>query len=172
MATGTQLLTPEEFERFYAHQDTAYEYWFGEARPKSMPTTLHGIAQKTVTNLLDQLSYFTATEVDLHIDPNWRPRPDILASVAKLPRPYPVTPDGLFVVEILSPDDRWKDVHEKFENYSRIGIYLVWFIDPDGRTAWKWDHSRQSIERVSALALPHGDSLALTQIWERLDREI
>ena len=46
MATGTQLLTVEEFERLYARQDTAYEYWFGEAVPKAMPTLRHGIPSK------------------------------------------------------------------------------------------------------------------------------
>lgn len=57
MATGTQLLSLEEFERLYAHQDTAYEYWFGEAVPKAMPPLRHSITQQTVCSLLIELDY-------------------------------------------------------------------------------------------------------------------
>src|SRR5438309_1134842 len=46
MATGTPLLTLEEFQRRYAGQDTVYEYWLGEAVPRVGHITLHGMTQK------------------------------------------------------------------------------------------------------------------------------
>lgn len=173
MATGAQLLTLEEFERLYAHQDTAYEYWFGEAVPKAMPTTLHAITQQTVSFLLLELGYYTGVEVDLHIHPQWRPRPDVLASTRKLEQPYPTRGDNLFVIEVLSPDDGWSLVHEKCEKYERLTrIETVFLLDPQIRKGWRWSPALQSAERIDKLALQNGDTLPLTKIWERVDRQI
>ena len=173
MATGTQLLTLEEFERLYAHQDTAYEYWFGDAVPKAMPTTLHGVTQKTVCFLLDDLGFFTSTEVDLHIHPQWRPRPDVLASARKLEQPYPTRGDDLFVIEILSPDDSWSRVYEKCKNYEHLArIEAVFLLDPEIRKGWQWSPALQNADRIDELILPNGGILPLTSIWERVDRQI
>jgi hypothetical protein len=75
MATGTPLLTLEEFQRRYAGQDTVYEYWLGEAVPRVGHTTLHGVTQKVVARLLDELAYWTSVGVDLQISSQWRPKP-------------------------------------------------------------------------------------------------
>ena len=171
MATGT-LISLEDFQRLYASQDKAYEYWFGEPRPKSMPTTLHGILQKIVANLLEDQGYFTGTEIDLHIDLSWQPRPDVIASSQKLKRPYPTRPENLFVVEILSPDDRMPDVHEKCENYERIGIAPVFILHPESRKGWVWSTEQQNTERVTILQLPGGTVLDLNKVWQRLDEQI
>ncbi len=173
MATGTQLLTLEEFERLYAHQDTAYEYWFGEAVPKAMPTLRHGITQQTVCSLLIELGYYVSVEVDLHIHPQWRPRPDVLASTRKFTGSYPTRPDDLFVTEVLSPDDSWSHVHEKCEKYERLTrIETVFLLDPEIRKGWQWSPALQNAERIDELILPNGDALPLTKIWERVDRQI
>ena len=173
MATSTPLLTLVEFERLYAHQDKAYEYWFGEAVPKAMPTILHGITQKTVCLLLDSLGYFTSPEVDLHIHVDWQPRPDILASTRTFERPYPTRPDDLFVIEILSPDDRWGQVRNKCKNYERLTrIETVYLLDPDSHEGWFWNSARQDTERTDSLALPRGDRLDLPIIWERVEQQL
>jgi Uma2 family endonuclease len=39
-----------------------------------------------------------------------------------------VAPD--LVVEIMSPGDRWSDVHEKLEEYFAIDVQMVWVLDP------------------------------------------
>lgn len=38
------------------------------------------------------------------------------------------------VVEILSPDDRLSEVHQKLGEYFAIGVRLVWVMDPAART--------------------------------------
>ncbi len=40
----------------------------------------------------------------------------------------------LLVVEILSPNDKHEDVHEKIVEYLRVGVQLVWEVDPDFQT--------------------------------------
>ena len=173
MATSTPLLTLAEFQRLYAHQDKAYEYWFGEAVPKASPTILHGVTQQTVCFLLDGLGYFTSVEVDLHIHPDWQPRPDVLASTRKFEGSYPTRPDGLFVIEILSPDDRWGQVRSKCKNYERLArIEPVYLLDPDSSEGWFWNTTRQDTERIDSLALPRGDKLDLSVIWEQVAQQV
>ncbi len=42
------------------------------------------------------------------------------------------------VVEILSPDDRWSEVHAKLEDYFSIGIDRVWVVDPRSRRVFTY----------------------------------
>jgi Uma2 family endonuclease len=37
------------------------------------------------------------------------------------------------VVEILSPDDRWRDVQDKLREYFAVGVERVWLVDPERR---------------------------------------
>ncbi|MBV9157580.1 MAG: Uma2 family endonuclease [Acidobacteriaceae bacterium] len=39
-----------------------------------------------------------------------------------------------FVIEVRSPSDRRKDLHEKMLSYIRNGVELGWMIDPQSRT--------------------------------------
>lgn len=36
--------------------------------------------------------------------------------------------------EILSPHDKHEEVHEKIAEYLRVGVALVWEVDPDFQT--------------------------------------
>jgi Uma2 family endonuclease len=174
MATATQTLTLAEFRRSFTGCDKAYEYWFGEAVPKAIPTTLHGITQGVVCALLDDLGYFMSLEVELRIHPQWEPRPDLLGSTHPLEEPYPTSGADLFVVEILSPEDRWGKVHEKCGLYVALtDIHHVYLVDPDSRKAWVWLPEKQDTQRLpDRLYLPGGKELPLTAVWERVDRKL
>jgi Uma2 family endonuclease len=34
------------------------------------------------------------------------------------------------IVEVMSPDDAWSEVHEKLEEYFTVGAQLIWVVDP------------------------------------------
>ncbi len=34
------------------------------------------------------------------------------------------------IVEVMSPDDTWSEVHEKLEEYFAVGAKLIWVLDP------------------------------------------
>ena len=42
----------------------------------------------------------------------------------------------LLCIEILSREDRIIDLHEKLEDYRRMGVYANWVIDPWRREAF------------------------------------
>ena len=171
MAAGTQLLTLEEFRLRYADEKPYYEYWFGEAIQKAVPPTIHGLLQLILCELLKRLGYRAAPEVELRIDPNWQPKPDVLASLSRLENPYPTKPVEV-IIEVLSPTDAMSLVHEKCRNYQRIGFEQIFVLDPEFRKSWEWSRKTQNLERIDALRLTNGKSIELTEVWQELDKEL
>jgi Uma2 family endonuclease len=138
------FLTVHEFNARYAHEH-GYEYWFGEAVRKGMPTWLHSVLQVILAEFLHRLGYVTGSELELRIDPEWQPRPDVAASL-EMEEPYPTKPVDI-VAEILS-DDPMTRVFEKCRNYTRIGIPQIFVFDPVSRTAWEWSRNSDNLERT------------------------
>ena len=54
MSAQTAPLTLEEFHRLYDGAKPPYEYWYGKAIQKSMPTLLHSIVQLVIAMLLEK----------------------------------------------------------------------------------------------------------------------
>ncbi len=109
MATATSQLTLRQFREQYA-SESGYEYWFGEVVRKAVPTWLHALIQKILCLYLDGAGYESAAELELGIDPEWEPRPDVAASLV-IEQPYPTEPIDI-VAEVLSPEDRMSRVFE------------------------------------------------------------
>jgi len=67
----------------------AYEFWYGEAIVKGIPTVIHGLLQVIIAHLLRQAGYVAASEVELRIDPDAHPRPEVIANKTVPMEPYP-----------------------------------------------------------------------------------
>lgn len=165
MASATTLLTLEEFNEHYGREH-GYEYWFGEVVKKGMPTWLHGLMQAILAEFFYKLGYVSGSEVELRIDPNWQPRPDVTATL-EVEQPYPTKPVDI-VAEVLS-DDPMTQVFEKCRNYARIGIPQIFVFDPQSRAAWQWSRGADNLERVQTLRLGNGSVLDVSEIWTELD---
>ena len=126
--TSTQL-TVEEYDRLYG-SEIGWEYWFGEARRKPVPTYLHGILSFLLAELLRQAGYFVSGESDLKIASDWQPRPDVYGVLEEIEGKYVTKPVDV-VFEELSKDD---DTLTKCQHYTRIGIPQVFLFDPDEET--------------------------------------
>jgi Uma2 family endonuclease len=135
MATAAQFLPLDQFEKLYEGEKPYYEYWFGEAIQKSVPTSLHGITQGSVFMLIASKGSKVSCEVKLRISPFANPVPDLIADPNPLESPYPTKPFAL-CVEVLSPDDDLRRVFQKSAHYLDWGIRTVWIIDPDKRKAY------------------------------------
>jgi len=89
MAATTHRLTLDEFHARYEAEKPYYEYWFGEAVQKSVPTWLHSVLMAVLTDLLHGAGYKTGAELELRIDPGWQPKADVVATLTSIPGPYP-----------------------------------------------------------------------------------
>ena len=164
MAAFPDRLSLTEFQLKYGHSERAYEYWYGAAIPKAMPTWIHAFLQRLISHFLIELGYKAGPEVDLRIDPDAIPRPDIIATRGKLEHPYPTRAVEL-VVEILSPGDSMSYVLEKCIAYQRWGFELIYVVDPDNRKVYRW--TGQALEIVTDLA-----SIPVDKIWAGLDEAL
>ena len=135
MAAQFLPLSIQEFHRLYDEAKPAYEYWFGEAVQKPMPTILHGIVQFIIATLLERSGWNTSLEVRLKIVLDAEPVPDVIAVKGKFRGSYPTAAPEL-CVEILSPGDKLPQTLEKAKRYIGWGSQYVWIIDPEKRTAW------------------------------------
>jgi Uma2 family endonuclease len=167
MATVTQPLSLEEFRSRYRQQKPYFEFWFGEAIQKTMPTWLHGVLQRIMCDALCRAGYRSGSEVELRIDPQWEPVPDVVATLKPV-KDYPTEPVEI-VVEILSSDDKLGQVMKKCQQYKRIGTERVFVLDPVEKLGWEWNAG--SLEAISQLSLPNGFVLALDEIWRQLDEQ-
>jgi Uma2 family endonuclease len=135
MAAAHSFLSLERFESLYRDQKPYFEYWFGEAIQKEMPTTMHGVTQVALSVLLVQRGWKPATEVRLKISALANPVPDLIADAKRLQIPYPTEPFDL-CVEILSPGDDLRKLFQKAAHYLDWEIGTVWIIDPTQRRAY------------------------------------
>ena len=80
MATSAPHLSVEEFHRLYDGVKPYREYWFGEAVPKSIPTSLHSAIQFALMMLFRARGWKALSEVRIRIVRDAEPLPDVLAS--------------------------------------------------------------------------------------------
>ncbi len=167
MATVTQPLSLEEFRSRYRQQKPYFEYWFGEPIQKTMPTWLHAVLQGLMCEALRRAGYKAGSEVELRIDPQWEPVPDVIATLKSI-KEYPTEPVEI-VVEILSPEDKLIHVIKKYHQCERIGTRRIFVLDPVDKFAWQWKAG--SLEAITQLLLPNGATVALEQIWRQLEEQ-
>jgi Uma2 family endonuclease len=165
MATVLQPLSLEEFRTRYRDEKPYFEYWFGEAIQKTRPTWLHSVLQRIVGEALLRAGYKSGSEVELRIDPEWEPVPDVIGTLKPI-KDYPTEPVEI-VVEILSPDDKLMRVIQKCHHYERIGTERIFVMDPVDKLAWQW--KSDSLEAITQLLLPNG--VAIDEIWRQLDEQ-
>ena len=171
MATSisSASLTLEEFRQRYAHSEKPYEFWYGEAIEKSVPTWLHSFLQIILGKIFLGLGYNAASELELRIDPQFQPRPDLVATRRAVTARYPTKAEEIeIVVEILSPEDALARVYAKCEEYARIGIKQIFIADPESETGWVWNAERRQLDRVDSWTLTNGRTILLPDLWRRL----
>jgi Uma2 family endonuclease len=135
MAARSLPLSLEEFHSLYDGAKPAYEYWYGAAVQKPMPTLLHGLVQFIIMTLLERAGWNPSSEVRLKIVSDAEPVPDVIAVKGKFKGQYPTAAPEL-CVEIMSPRDTLPRAFDKANRYIHWGTECVWIIDPEKRTAW------------------------------------
>ena len=167
--TTTGRLTLDEFRREYATRDRAYEFWYGEAVEKAVPTWLHAALQLLLGEVLRTAGFKAGSELELRVDPDWEPRPDLVGTRQSLPGPFPTDAAQIeLVVEILSPDDRFVEVVRKCAEYQRIGIAQILVADPNLEIGYEWNRQRGQLDRVETWTLANGYTISLAEVWREL----
>ena len=164
MAAVAEKLTFAEFELKYDRGERSYEYWYGEAIPKAMPTWIHGLLQIILAQLLKEAGYSAGSEVELRIDPDAHPKPDVIATSGEVEEPYPTKAVDI-VIEILSKDDPMPYLLEKCQAYGRWGFEYIYVVNPESRQLFRWTGSGLQIAD-NLVAIP------AQRIWQELEKSL
>lgn len=121
----------------------------GEIVPMSPASTKHGLVAfrlafeigKFVEKEALGTIYAAETGFTLARDPDTVRAPDVaFVSADRIPEAgvpetgfWAIAPD--LVAEIVSPNDRASEVHDKVADYLNAGVKLVWIIDPQSKSA-------------------------------------
>ena len=78
-------------------------------------------------------------------------------------------------VEILSPSNTRGEMSRKLDDYFTAGVQLVWYIDPDTRTAQAFESvdrvtNYTAVEQITAGDVLPGFSLLLVELFAELDK--
>lgn len=138
-------------------------------------TTSRNIYNALLLYLLDNLlaEVFFRTVYVIESEPSWvigARKPDILVYeksryetyAAENPlsdddKPFVLVPD--FVVEIISPTDKYADVLEKIDAYLSDGVALIWIVEPKQKTVAVYAGSDTPTTMRSGATLTGGEVL-------------
>lgn len=155
---ATEFLTVNEYDARYGHQ-AGWEYWFGEARRKPVPTYLHGLLQIVLGGLLSRAGYIGSVESDVKIASDWQPRPDV-CGVLEVQEKYVSRPENVVIFEVLSEDD---SIVTKCQHYSEIKIEQIFVFDADEKSIAVWDGAK--LRPVADVKLANGVTITGATVW-------
>ncbi len=132
-------LTLAEYESQYGKSMHPYEYWYGRAIPKAKSSWQQGVLLGVLMDLLREAGYETAWKKELRIDPDARPRPEMIGSKSEIETPHPTKAVDV-VVEIPSHEDSRSYIAEKCAKYAEWGFSEIYMVDPkNGTMIYRWN---------------------------------
>ncbi|MBY0512579.1 MAG: Uma2 family endonuclease [Gemmataceae bacterium] len=146
-----KLLTADEFAKLPDPIDgSKQELVRGEVVTMPAPGFIHGKVQVNVAFALETYSrankyghVTVESGLPTEADPDTVRGPDVAVwsyakvPADKLPEVYADVPADV-VVEVLSPGNTRKPIAKKLREYFRVGVRLVWIVDPDDRTVTEY----------------------------------
>ena len=89
---------------------------------------------------------FVILSLRVRISPSRYRVPDVLVVLGPEPDEQILTSPPFLCIEVLSPEDRVRQIQEKIGDYFEFGVRWVWLIDPWARRAWI--HTSDTIQEV------------------------
>ena len=135
MAAGTQISLEEYLRTSFDGPDR--EFVDGSILERNVGDNFHSEAQINLGGFF----HLARKRLPLHARPELRvqvaPRRyrviDLAVFAGERPAERVPSSPPLIAVEILSPDDAFADVRDKFEDYRRWGVTHIWLVDPGAR---------------------------------------
>ena len=169
---GTSVMVPLE-EYLTTSYEPDREWVEGDVRERNMGDGPHSAMQrfflKFFFGLEEEHGLLAYPELRTQVSRmNYRV-PDVSVRRGSDPFESVVTVPPLLCIEILSPDDRMSEMHEKIEDYLSMGVAAVWIVDPRRRTAMLADAG--GTRSTDVLEVP-GTAICVTirEMFAELDR--
>jgi Uma2 family endonuclease len=157
MAASPQFATRLEY---YLQTDFRpdCDYVDGEILERNVGEFEHAFLQSLLAMLINQhrleWGCTALTELRVQVSPARFRIPDISVVSAGAPFEKVLTHPPILCVEIMSSEDRWARITERFEDYRRMGVPSLWAVDPIDSKAWMWSKSSPEWTEAALLEVP------------------
>jgi Uma2 family endonuclease len=168
-----ELLTLDEYLRSSFHPDL--EFVDDHVEEKHMGTIPHSLLQAELVFWFRSRRAKWKIRVLPEVRTRTRPARVRLPDVAVVRdddnlREQVRSTSPLIVIEILSPEDRWKRVIPRLEEFAVMGAEHIWILDPIDRAAYTYADHGVKLVQEPRLALPDSPIyLDLPEIFAALD---
>ncbi len=170
-ALAQPVLTIDEYLSTSFEADM--EYVDGELKGKPVPTFLHGRVQSLLC------IWFHQFEKELRILSGVEARTRVASARVRLPdfmlvrvdeaERKIVTRPPLLVIEILSEDDKHKDLIARAKDLETFGCPAIWLLDPEAQTLQAWSGEVWVLIKEDKPMTPAGAPLDLPWLWKELE---
>ncbi len=137
MPSGT-LISANEYRSTSYHPDR--DYVDGVVVARSLGERDHSELQTELATWLNarrrKLGIHVFVEQRVQVSPTRYRIPDICVTTGGRPSELVFTRPPFVCIEVLSKDDREADVHERIDDYLRLGVPYCWVLDPRSRRVW------------------------------------
>ena len=133
MPSRAALISVEEYLRT-SYQDGDREYVDGVVVERNFGEKPHSRMQRQLIGWFSRhektLGTFCFPEQRVQAKPSRIRVPDVCVYIGREPDENIFTTPPFLVVEILSTDDRARELQDKIDDYLSFGVPFVWVIDP------------------------------------------
>ena len=152
---STRALGPVEEYLRMSFDGPDPEYLDGELVERNLGDDSHSSAQSNLDGILHPLKkkfrIHVRPEIHMRLAPTRIRVADLAIFIEKPADRIPSSPPHV-VVEIVSPGDRYTEIHEKLEEYRNWGIKHIWLLDPASRSFSVYDEA--GLREVPEIGLP------------------
>ncbi len=171
MATKTSM-TFAQYQATTFHPDQ--EWVEGELKERNLGSFEHSFVQAWLAlwfgNHKREWNVTVVTEQRIEVGPGKVRIPDVMLA-RRGPHPPTIVAPPILVVEILSPDDSYRDLEVRVNDFLHMGASAVWLIDPDTRSGRLClGNSWTLADKLTVPGTPI--FLLLSDLWSELEAEI
>jgi Uma2 family endonuclease len=152
---STRALVPVEEYLRMSFDGPDPEYLDGELVERNLGDDSHSSTQANLVGILHPFKkksrIHVRPEIHMRLAPARIRVADLAIFLEKPADRIPSFPPHV-VVEIVSPGDRYTEIHDKLEEYRRWGIKHIWLVDPASRNFSIFDEA--GLREVPVLGLP------------------
>jgi Uma2 family endonuclease len=173
LPNSEELWTVREYLRTSWSPDR--EYVDGRIEERNLGEKEHSIIQRFLTVLFalkrDEWKVEVFPELRTQTQAQRFRVPDVLVMRAKDPFERYVKTPPLIAIEILSPEDTMRAMHEKAAEYRLFGVENIWVIDPEPRIAYRFTEFGLEEVKTGELIVPGTPiRVVLSEMFAELDR--
>ena len=152
-------MTVDQYLSTMFHPDC--DFVDGRIEERNVGEKSHGRVQRMLLKIFARFEtkggIEAMVETRLQVAPTRFSVPDVMVVSSEDDNPRYVEAAPLICIEVLSPEDTWKRLREKFAGYLGMGVPHIWAFDPDTRMAHRFDADGLHLVKEAELIVPGTD---------------